>query len=368
MASEDKKKASAKKDSAEAGVCAVCGGPLNPQDQCTICGTQSKDISEKKAGNPGPENPAPNPEPSVASPSTPEDPSREDAVKVFSNIKGVGESKAEILFDNGYSSLEDLKSAALEDLSAINGIGDKLAETIMNNILEPTEPAEDKKDPGGLTDWLSGDSDDALGVWLGGDAPEQKSPAPAEAASDGEDDTMGALRKWLTGEEDALETWLGESGAAPVGEVVESRELLERQQVLNDREDDIKRKEDEVDGMSIELNELKKIIEKELEAVRTGKFDPMKLIEETAELSKNLQTEVRKRKQLEEDISHLKKGTSAVVKYMKEQMVRGGGPAVKKKLAEEGAERKRQQIELDRMGTVMENMKVQLEGKLDEMP
>ncbi|MCK4457945.1 MAG: helix-hairpin-helix domain-containing protein, partial [Thermoplasmata archaeon] len=148
MASEDKKKASPKKDSAEAGVCAVCGGPLNPQDQCTICGTQSKDISEKKAGNPSPENPAPNPEPSVASPSTPEDPSREDAVKVFSNIKGVGESKAEILFDNGYSSLEDLKSAALEDLSAINGIGDKLAETIMNNILEPTEPAEGKKDPG----------------------------------------------------------------------------------------------------------------------------------------------------------------------------------------------------------------------------
>ncbi|MCJ2556402.1 MAG: hypothetical protein LN415_04760 [Candidatus Thermoplasmatota archaeon] len=368
MASEDKKKASPKKDSAEAGVCAVCGGPLNPQDQCTICGTQSKDISEKKAGNPGPENPAPNPEPSVASPSTPEDPSREDAVKVFSNIKGVGESKAEILFDNGYSSLEDLKSAALEDLSAINGIGDKLAETIMNNILDPTEPAEDKKDPEALTDWLSGDSDDALGVWLGGDPPEQKSPAPAEAASDGEDDTMGALRKWLTGEEDALETWLGESGAAPVGDVVESRELLERQQILNDREDDIKRKEDEVDGMSIELNELKKIIEKELEAVRTGKFDPMKLIEETAELSKNLQTEVRKRKQLEEDISHLKKGTSAVVKYMKEQMVRGGGPAVKKKLAEEGAERKRLQIELERMGTVMENMKAQLEGKLDEMP
>ncbi|MCK4366596.1 MAG: hypothetical protein KAW84_01450 [Thermoplasmata archaeon] len=367
MASEEKKKASAKKDSAEAGVCAVCGGPMNPQGQCTICGTESKDIVAK-AGNPGPGSPAPTPDSSVADPSAPEGPSREEAVKVFSNIKGVGESKAEILFDNGYSSLEDLKSATLEDLSAINGIGGKLAEMIMNNISESTGSTEEKQDSGALTDWLSGDSDDALGVWLGGSPPEQKKPIPAEAAGDGDDATMSALRKWLTGEEDALEQWLGESGAAPIGEVVESKELLERQQVLDDREDDIKLKEDEVEGMGIELRELKKIIEKELDAVRTGKFDPMKLIEETAELNKNLQTEVRKRKQLEEDINHLKKGTSAVVKYMKEQMVRGGGIAAKNRLAKESSERKRIEIELEKTNKLMENLRSQLEGKLDELP
>ena len=367
MASEEKKKASAKKDAAEAGVCTVCGGPVNPQGQCTICGTVSKDLAEKTR-NPGPENPAPSPDSSVADPSAPEGPSREETVKVFSNIKGVGESKAEILFDNGYSSLEDLKSATLEDLSAINGIGGKLAEMIMSNISGSTDSTEEKKDSGALTDWLSGDSDDALGVWLGGSPPEQTKPMPTEAAGGGDDSTMSALRKWLTGEEDALEEWLGESGEPPIEGVVESRELLERQQVLQDREDDIKHKEDEVEGMNIELQELKKVIEKELEAVRTGKFDPMKLIEETAELSKNLQTEVRKRKQLEEDISHLKKGTSAVVKYMKKQMVRSGGPVAKKKLAEEAAERKRLEIELEKTGKLMENLRSQMEGKLDEMP
>jgi KaiC/GvpD/RAD55 family RecA-like ATPase len=179
---------------------------------------------------------------------------------------------------------------------------------------------------------------------------------------------MSALRKWLTGEEDALDQWLGESGEASVGEVVESRELLERQQVLDDRETEIKRKEEQAEGMTIELQELRKAIEKELEAVRTGKFDPMKLIEETAELNKNLQTEVRKRKQLEEDISHLKKGTSAVVKYMKEQAVRTGGSAQKRKLAEERTARQKLEIEYGKTRKMLESLKAQLNGKLSEIP
>lgn len=374
MASE-KKKVSTGKDSGDAGICAVCGGPLNPQGQCTICGTVAKSIP--KGGNPRPKNPEPNPEPNpgpaAADISAPEGPSREDAIRAFSGIKGVGESKAEILYDNGYASLEDLKSASMEDLSAISGIGDKLAETIKTNIDEPSgEPAgeEEQEDSEALTDWLSGDSDEALGVWLGGSPPEEKKAAPMAApAPAAEDDSMSALRKWLTGEEDALEEWLGESAEAPPSEMVESRELLERQQLLDDREDDIKRKEDEVAAMHIELTELKKTIEKELGAIDTGKFDPMKLIEETASISKDLQTELRKRKQLEEDISHLKKGTSAVVKYMKEQMMRtGGGGASKRRLAEETAERQKLQIELEKNNKLVEELKAQLNGKLEEMP
>ncbi|MFQ6107484.1 MAG: ATPase domain-containing protein [Thermoplasmata archaeon] len=366
MASEEKKKGSAKKDSPEADTCAVCGGPLNPQGQCTICGTESKHISAKSPSL-ATENPKSNPS-SAASPSASDDPSREEAVKLFSSIEGVGESKAKILYDSGFASLEDLKSAKLEDLSSISGIGDKLAETILGNVSGASEKTEQKSESEALSDWLSGDSDDALGVWLGGSAPQPKKSDPPQVADSSDDPSMLALRKWLTGEEDALEEWLGESGAAPIGDAVESRELLERQQLLEERETEIKRKEEEIDGMALELKELKKAIEKELEAVRTGKFDPMKLIEETAELNKNLQTEVRKRKQLEGDISHLKKGTSAVVKYMKEQMFRRGGGASKKKLAEEAATRRKLEIELEKTNKLIENLKAQLNGKLEEFP
>ncbi|MCJ2512522.1 MAG: recombinase RecA, partial [Candidatus Thermoplasmatota archaeon] len=45
-----------------------------------------------------------------------------------------------------------------------------------------------------------------------------------------------------------------------------------------------------------------------------------------------------------------------------------GGPVAKKKLAEEAAERKKLEIELEKTGKLMVNLRSQLEGKLDEMP
>ncbi|MFQ6127318.1 MAG: ATPase domain-containing protein [Thermoplasmata archaeon] len=367
MVSEEKKKVSGKKHSADPGTCAVCGGPLNPKGQCTICGTESKGVPAEQR-NPAPADAKANLDSPTANVSASKGPSREEAVKLFSSIKGVGESKAEILYDSGYASLEDLKSAKLEDLSSISGIGGKLAETILKNIAEHSGTAKEKTDSEALSKWLSGDSDDALGVWLGGSVPQQKKSLPTEVGENSDDPAMLALRKWLTGEEDALEQWLGESAEAPVREIAETRELLEKQQILDERETEIKRKEDQVEDMSIELKELKKAIEKELEAVRTGKFDPMRLIEETAELNKNLQTEVRRRKQLEGDISHLKKGTSAVVKYMKKQMVRSGSPALKRRLSEERSVRQRLEIELKKSREIVENLKDQLEEKLKEIP
>jgi large subunit ribosomal protein L32e len=53
-----------------------------------------------------------------------------DIISEFTAIKGLGEAKAKALVKAGYKSTEDLASASVKDLSAVEGIGPSLAEKI----------------------------------------------------------------------------------------------------------------------------------------------------------------------------------------------------------------------------------------------
>ncbi|HWG91459.1 MAG TPA: DNA-directed RNA polymerase subunit A'', partial [Candidatus Thermoplasmatota archaeon] len=52
------------------------------------------------------------------------------AIKEFTSIPGVGKSKAENLYDNGFKSTNDLIRATVEEIAAVEGIGQKLANQI----------------------------------------------------------------------------------------------------------------------------------------------------------------------------------------------------------------------------------------------
>src|SRR5207249_1525600 len=85
--------------------------------------------------------------------------------------------------------------------------------------------------------------------------------------------------------------------------------------------------------MRAELESMRATLNRELSNFRQGKFDPVKYIEETATLSKQLQTEIGKRKELEQEIEHIKKGSIAVIKYVKTQQLKAGtSPEVKKRI------------------------------------
>lgn len=356
----NKEKTRAKGEKASQGRCAVCGGKLNAEGQCTICGT-FRDAADPKEGkvkaNPG--TASVEPEKLSVAP-------RDEAIKTLRDIRGISEAKAKSLYDNGYTSIEALRNADVNKLAAIKGIGDKLAHTIIENANNMINSEGQKQDKA-LAAWLSSDEDkkEPLGVWLGGDLSD---PQTSSAATTEEDSSMEALRKWLTGEEDALEEWLGEPTAVAAPRIEAEGEILERERLLDEREKEILKKEDELEGLRLQTEELRKKIEEELKSIKTGKFDPMKLIEETAELNKNFQTEVRKRKQLEEEIEHLKKGTSAVVKYMKAQLVKGGSPAIKRKIDEEVDKRKKLEIELEKNQKLLGELKEQLGSGLAELP
>ena len=60
--------------------------------------------------------------------------SKDDVVKEFMKIKGVGKAKAELLYANGFDSLDKLKKASIEDLTKVKGITVSLAEDIKKGL------------------------------------------------------------------------------------------------------------------------------------------------------------------------------------------------------------------------------------------
>ena len=60
----------------------------------------------------------------------------EESIEEFTEISGIGRSKAEALIEAGYKTVYDLQRASLDDLSGIEAIGDELAERIKDEVGE----------------------------------------------------------------------------------------------------------------------------------------------------------------------------------------------------------------------------------------
>src|SRR2546428_373441 len=208
-----------------------------------------------------------------------------------------------------------------------------------------------KADDKGSTTWLKGDSDGGLNAWIG-------------ASVSGGDSKDDALRKWLAGEDTAFQDWIGvptTSGGAKA-----SRTPAER--VSDDKVRELRTKALEVDGLHAELEAMRSTLNRELVNFRQGKFDPVKYIEETANLSKQLQTEIAKRRELEQDIEHIKKASIAVIKYVKTQQLKAGGsPELKKRLDQETKARQTLEADVGEQRSVNEQLRKQLESGLGKM-
>ncbi|HYY49037.1 MAG TPA: ATPase domain-containing protein [Thermoplasmata archaeon] len=207
--------------------------------------------------------------------------------------------------------------------------------------------AEDR----GAAAWLKGESSGGMGSWLSGGA-----------GGDSRDD---ALRKWLAGEDNAFQDWIGVPTASGPAKV--ARGTTDR--LSDDKLKDLRSKALEVDGMRAELDAMRATLNRELPNFRQGKFDPVKYIEETASLSKQLQTEIAKRKELEQEIEHIKKGSIAVIKYVKTQQLKASAssPDVKKRLDAEAKAREGLEAQLAELRSVNDQLKKQLESGLAKL-
>ena len=71
---------------------------------------------------------------------------KEDVIKKFTSLKGVGSAKAELLYVSGFDSIDKLQNAKVDDLKKINGITEKNAKDILDQLKETgkKESAETK--------------------------------------------------------------------------------------------------------------------------------------------------------------------------------------------------------------------------------
>ena len=209
---------------------------------------------------------------------------------------------------------------------------------------EPSARAADN----GLASWLKGDQDGAgLSDWIG-------APIPA-TPPDGRED---ALRKWLAGEDTAFQDWIG----APAGGIATVTATKSAAPVPEERLRELRTKALEVDGLRAELEAMRATLGRELANFRSGRFDPIQYIEEVAGLSKQLETEIARRRELEQEIDHIKKGSIAVIKYVKGQQLKAG-PTVdlKRRMEQEAVGRQKLQAELAELRAVNEALKDKIE-------
>src|SRR5213076_3195525 len=199
-------------------------------------------------------------------------------------------------------------------------------------------------------------TDKGLPSWLKNESGEASTWLSAPGTGDSRDE---ALRKWLSGEDTAFQDWIGvptTSGGCLAARVTSDR-------MSDDKLRELRSKAMEVDGMRAELESMRATLNRELSNFRQGKFDPVKYIEETATLSKQLQTEIAKRKELEQEIEHIKKGSIAVIKYVKTQQLKAGtSPEMKKRLEQEQKLREEIETESAKLRSVNEVLKKQIES------
>lgn len=68
----------------------------------------------------------------------------EDAIKQLTTLDGVGKAKAKLLYDAGYETIGSLQKADVDEISAIKGIGEKLAEKIKKSAGDVEPEIEEK--------------------------------------------------------------------------------------------------------------------------------------------------------------------------------------------------------------------------------
>ena len=212
------------------------------------------------------------------------------------SIPGVKKAKAEALHSAGYTGVAEVGAASPSELASIKGIGEKLASKIIRNAKEMVQPQEDSS----LADWLAGE-DDGLTAWLSG---EERREAPmAEAAATPEAKTDSPLAKWLEGESESIDSWLEETTqlAKPEKKVPE-KALRER--------------ESEVAG-------LRDVLLEKIRQIESGDFDAQALVDEVTRFKTDLDMERRRAVKLEEELENVKRGSIAVIKFIKKQQAQG---------------------------------------------
>ena len=257
-------------------------------------------------------------------------------------LPGVGTAKAEMLKEAGYRSLKDIQGASVEELSAVKGIGEKLAAKIIKGANELSDPSH-----ANLESWLQGGEDGGLDAWLSG----ENSPVPQSEAVDRPVAPNDSLARWLSGEEEDVNVWLSETKEAetlPETAHIGPHETLARE---------------------AELIQLRETLREKLREFESGEFDPQRTVEELARAKGELESERNRTRQLLEELENVKRGSIAVIKFIKSQQgSEADQSTLADKLASEMANRETLELRIMQLEEVVSSLRGRLEQGISDQP
>lgn len=257
-------------------------------------------------------------------------------------IPGVGAAKADTLYEAGFHSLKDIQQASAEQLSEVKGIGEKLATKIIEGARE-IDPTNESN----LSDWLSGE-DDSLTNWLSG---EEKNGTEAVVSSPRDEAKDESLAKWLSGQEEDVNSWLQDSSVA---ETPESHDHFGPNERL---------------AREAELIQLRETLKEKLKQFESGDFDPQVVLEELSKAKAGLEAEQSKTRQLEDELENVKRGSLAVIKFIKNQQgPEANAGAIADKLASEMANRETLELKIMQLEEVVSGLKYTIDNTLSDSP
>jgi KaiC/GvpD/RAD55 family RecA-like ATPase len=316
-----------KKAQAEEVTCPQCNHPSPvDSDECEQCGASLK--VEEEEQNHAAEG---------------EDPSGDHDLEELMSVSGIKKAKAVLLYEAGFRTVGDIQNADAAQLAEIKGIGDGLAQKMVRNAKEMSAHQDDRN----LASWLAGE-DGGLSAWLSGE--EMPAAAPlAEAVAAPEIKPDASLVRWLAGEEESIDAWLQETTELAKPEaVVPKRELQKRE---------------------AEVSQLRDILIEKIRQIESVEFDPQALVDEVTKMKSDLEGEKRRAARLEEELENVKRGSIAVIKFIKKQQgadIKGENLA--DKLAEEMAAKETMQGKVGELEGIIASLREKAEKDISEMP
>lgn len=166
-------------------------------------------------------------------------------------------------------------------------------------------------------------TDQILEKWAGsvrrGDRPRRRRVVPAAR------DSADVLKKWVEGDDRAMEEWISssEGGGAAGGRAPRSGGAPTARRAAG---------EGGIDPVVTEREEtVVRWLTGLLDRVKSEQFDPTAMVQEMQELQRQLFDERARRKTLEDQVEHVKRGSIAVIKYVRSREAKERETAVRSK-------------------------------------
>ncbi|MGP8109981.1 MAG: ATPase domain-containing protein [Thermoplasmata archaeon] len=237
---------------------------------------------------------------------------------------GLSRGTAQRLVDAGYASAPAVRELSTETLDRLGVTAEE------RDAIRRSSPSPDVAAAPAAPSAASVNADQIVERWVGNvqradRGRKRRLPTAAKGSTD-------VLRKWVDGDDRAMEDWIRSSDterpapvapAPPMTAGTEEGALLPRTAepgglpTVSEREETVVRW---LTGL--------------LDRVKSDQFDPSSMIQEVQDLQRQLYDERTKRKQLEDQVEHVKRGSIAVIKYVRSREAKERELAVRAKEAE----------------------------------